>query len=299
MAQFARPDEDISFSSLWNVPASDKYADIDEVVASDDEANVASLNFTSTTGFGEFGLSAVQDPNSAALHIIGYRAKRTDLLGVCTVEVRAILKEDTTVIATTDWITLTDAYQNLSYTLSSGEAGAITNAGYATGLRLRFEIRTLDASIPPDEAKFVLSWAEFEVPATTPATPTGFIITPDWHNERLEWEFDPDTEVGFIVERRKPPIEDFEPLIVIPPVVPPTIILIDPIIPPVVPPPNPPTYCYRVYAFNSYGNSDPTDEVCSELSVPITSSITIAIEPAKTTYFKERGESETYATETI
>ena len=290
MPQYARPDEDIA--GVWN--PSPGYVNIDEVVADDGDGVEGSVNHIITTNFIEFGLSAVQDPNSAASHIIRYRVDQSEdsvpHSGV-SADIRAVLKEGSTTIASTPWVTPSKvSVTQYTYTLSGAEAGAISGAGYATALRLRFEIR-LVGGVFPDANDVNIRWAEFEVPSQTPAAPTGLAVVPSWRDEKLTWEDNSGNETGFRIERR-PPGDPFVVVIVTPPDIEE---YTDPLPPIVIPPPDPPpTYCYRVYAVNAFGDSDPTAEVCAQLLAPITNNGPVAVEPAQTEYSQEHGESATY-----
>src|SRR3990167_2960199 len=144
-----------------------------------------------------------------------------------------------------------------------------------------------------------VSWISVYDAAPAPETPT-LTVGAHWNYFALSWvdNSTPGVTTGYVLEKRLHPDGDFEELIEIPD--PNIITLDDPIIPVVVPPPTPPRYCYRIKATGEFGDSAFSSEECDNIAVAVAGSIVdVAEEPANIGYFKERGESETYATETI
>jgi len=150
MAQFARPDSDISNTS-------------DEEVASDTDY----IRGNSTAGACVIGLSSVTDPQSSTGHIIRVRA-RANGSGAgerWTFQVR----QGSTIIETlASNATLARAWTNLSATLTAGEADSITD--YSA-----LSIYAIPTTIAAGES-IDISWVELEVPdAPEPVTRRVFI----------------------------------------------------------------------------------------------------------------------------
>jgi hypothetical protein len=156
MAQFARPDSDITQTSFTG-----GFSTIDESVASDADFAYGANN---TAAELEVGLSNVTDPNSSTGHVFRYRIARTNA-GVVdgggnAVTVTARLMQGTTQIATDTAKTATGTWTQYAYTLSAAEADAITNYN---DLRLEF-LTSGSGGSPAVRRGGAVSWAEFEVP---------------------------------------------------------------------------------------------------------------------------------------
>src|SRR3990170_379798 len=130
MAQLARPDGDITNTGNGG------FADIDETTPSDSDFWWGDNNQADEL---EVSLSNVTDPVSSSGHTFRYRIAKTNA-GVVdgggnAVTVTARLMQGTTQIATDVAQTATGTWTQYAYTLTSGEADAITNY---TDLRLEF-----------------------------------------------------------------------------------------------------------------------------------------------------------------
>lgn len=157
MAQFARPDADVSAGSWTPNPAAPGtlYDKIDETSPDDTDYIIALSNTTC-----EINLSDVTDPVSNDGHIIRWRGKMGLLSAGVSIEVR--LFQGAVQKATTGAVAQDFVFTTREYTLSAIEASGITDY---TDLRIKVISTGTDA--PFDEAD--VSWAEFEVP-----TPTDF-----------------------------------------------------------------------------------------------------------------------------
>src|SRR3990167_1184731 len=143
-----------------------------------------------------------------------------------------------------------------------------------------------------------VSWISVYDAAPAPEIPT-LTVGAHWNYFALSWvdNSTPGVTTGYVIEKRLHPDGEFEELIVI--TDPNIITLDDPVIPTVVPPPNPPRYCYRIKATGEFSDSAFSSEVCDDIAIAIAGSIVDVIqEPANIGYFRERGESETYTSET-
>lgn len=144
MAQYARPDSDITVANWAPVPSSPttRYDKVDEVSPADGDY----VENTANTFYDiELGLSDVNDPLSSSNHTIRIRNQKTAGGGAGT----AYLFEGSTQRATFS-LTADTGWTTDSYTLTAGEADSI---GDYTNLRLRINAR-----------RFRFSWEEFEVP---------------------------------------------------------------------------------------------------------------------------------------
>jgi len=172
MAQFARPDSDITTTN-WT----GGFANIDEASFSD--ADFAwSANNTGTSPL-EVGLSNISDPFSSTGHIIRCRFAKTNsgVLdgGGSTVNGIVELFQGATLIRShTEIVALTGGFQSIAVTLTATEANAITNYN---DLRLVFRY-TGGGGSPATRRGMAVSWAEFETPDAG-VGPTGQIKTYD------------------------------------------------------------------------------------------------------------------------
>jgi hypothetical protein len=152
MAQFARPDSDITTTNWTRSSGTNAYYTyIDEVTAD----NADYVQTTSTNSGLEVKLSAVTDPLSSTDHIIRVR---NWMVGSAAGEQRTILLlQGGTTIATliTGTLSRTVGTQN-NITLTGAQADAITDY---SDLRLRFTATTLGAG-----ETYRVGWAELEVP---------------------------------------------------------------------------------------------------------------------------------------
>ena len=108
------------------------------------------------TGTDEVGLTHIADPGVDTGHVIRFRARATG--SGPDEQMQVSLYQGGTLVAQTAVTSITprDSFNTYSYTLTSGEAAAITD--YAD-LRLRLVASTLSGSDQLD-----LAWAELEVP---------------------------------------------------------------------------------------------------------------------------------------
>lgn len=129
-------------------------------------ASDADYIYGSYTGSNSYlsGLSALTDPASSSSHTVYFRAWYTPTPSVPTINDQTLLVslyEGASLVAFSSEI-LSDAATTYSFTLSSGEADAITDY---TALRLRFDATDGDTS-----CTFHVSWAEFECPDEPPVS---------------------------------------------------------------------------------------------------------------------------------
>jgi hypothetical protein len=153
MAQFARPDSDVS-AGLWDhigTPTT-LYECIDEVTPNDGTDYIECLNGDDSTC--EVGLSTVTDPAVGTGHIIRFTMQGTGSGGPERCEVQ--LFDGATQRATTGTQTSRGAWAQKTYTLSAAEADAIVDY---TDLRFKIISSNLGAS----EDMWVTQ-AELEVP---------------------------------------------------------------------------------------------------------------------------------------
>lgn len=158
MAQYARPDSDVSAGSWTPSTGATLYGVIDESSASDAdymELSGSPLDFTA-----DIGLSSVTDPASSSGHTIRWREYAE---GIAAAETLAVyLYQGASLIATLRTGSVTRlAWTDRSYTLSGAEADSITDY---TDLRIRFtgSFTALGTDL------LRVSWAEMEVPDAPP-----------------------------------------------------------------------------------------------------------------------------------
>lgn len=131
MAQYARPDSDITTGDWTSVPL---YAKVDEVAASD-------ADFISATGddYCEMGLSDIEAPGAGDV-ILRVRVRRPASSDDATLIVK--LMEGSTVITERLVDVTSSSFVTASLTLTSGEKAAITDW---SDLRVRLSRTLLDA----------------------------------------------------------------------------------------------------------------------------------------------------------
>lgn len=169
MAQLARPVSDIVFANdaiyLGNPDNTDRYKNLDEVTQ-DNADKVFVKNAYTGSAYVEFGLSAVTDPNSSSGHIVRYSYCRVFSGNPNgsgnSVNSKVSLYQGSTLIAEKSVTGITTgSYVADSFTLTSGEADAITDYS-ALSIRL---FGNGGAGGPPINQRGVAwSWLEFEVP---------------------------------------------------------------------------------------------------------------------------------------
>ena len=152
MAQYARPDSDITFSN-WT----GSYTAIDEA-SYDDGDYIQGAN--NNNGSAEVGLSDVADPVSSSDHVLRFRAWQQN--NTKNRQLTAYLFQGTTQIASYACGNLVkDTPTAYSYTLTGAEADSITDY---TDLWLRFTSYG-DVGTPASQRSYVyVSWTELEVP---------------------------------------------------------------------------------------------------------------------------------------
>jgi hypothetical protein len=151
MAQFGRPDSDVSAGSWTATPL---WSKIDEVSA-DDADFVTSSTGTSTC---EAGLSNVADPAVSTGHVVRYRYQRGAGGSGTDVDLRVRLLQGTTQIGSWSHNNIGAGFTTAAQTLTGPQADAITDY---SDLRLEFQ-RTGTSSRVAD-----VSWAELDVPSAT------------------------------------------------------------------------------------------------------------------------------------
>lgn len=149
MAQFARPDADITVGNWTTSPL---YESINET-ASDTSDSIVGPN--KQDGTCDIGLSTVTDPAVSTGHIIRITA---NMFGVPNTGINLLVKLycGTTLITTYDgdWL---ETWQTFSYTLSTSEADAITD--YAD-----LHVEFVQDYITGAQGRCYVAWFEFEVP---------------------------------------------------------------------------------------------------------------------------------------
>ena len=170
MAQFGRPSSDITTTNITGT-----FADVDETTASDTDFIVSTDN---TVGTYETLLSSVTDPLSSTGHIVRVRHAKADTNVPPSTTGNAVsadftLYEGATLRATLATAVALGAWTDLSYTLTAGEADAITN--YAD-LRVRM-VTTNSGGSPANRRGGAISWIEFECPDAVATTKQRIMIT--------------------------------------------------------------------------------------------------------------------------
>lgn len=161
MAQFARPDSDVSAGSWVTAPL---WQQIDESSPSDADF------ITGPTGLSysacEIGLSNVTDPVSSSGHIARYRYRKNPLTTE-TNQIRVTLLQGAAQIAQWEHTGIGTTFVQQDQTLSGAQADSITD--YAD-LRVTFESKRTGLADPLNSGVDV-SWDEFEVPDAPAAGP--------------------------------------------------------------------------------------------------------------------------------
>lgn len=152
MAQFARPDSDVTTAS-WTDAGTPLWSKLDDNSDADLIRHVAGSNSTC-----EVTLSNVTDPASSAGHVLRLRANKD--LGVSdNVAVTARLQQGGVTKATLGTGNLTDVFQTFTHALSAAEADSITD--YADLTVELDQAWTADLGLDP---KAQVAWLELEVP---------------------------------------------------------------------------------------------------------------------------------------
>jgi hypothetical protein len=149
MAQYARPDSDISKSNVSYSTGTDAYALVDETSYSDTDYFYYAGSSTMTC---EMGLSSVDDPESSSGHVLRIRISKSSTFGSTP---SVALKEGSTTIRSS---TLGEPSSATTYeiTLTTEEADSITDYGNLSVL-----VTFPGYIIPPTTRCY---WIEFEVP---------------------------------------------------------------------------------------------------------------------------------------
>lgn len=137
MAQFARPSAD-TVRTAWTDEAggtTDIWQGIDETVAEDTEYIKTGTPPAAGANEYETLLTTVTDPISSSSHIMRWRRRKQPAAGSDAVTITVRLLDGATQITSQVDATIPGTFTDTSYTLSAGEANAITN--YAD-LRLEF-----------------------------------------------------------------------------------------------------------------------------------------------------------------
>lgn len=176
MAQFARPDSDVSFALLGGTPvdtAGDRWQNIDESTPSDTDY-VYSPNNPGGTNAGEFGLSNVSDPGVDTGHVLRIRTAQIDedsgahpqsantggTATTCAWE----LRQGATTIESGD-INPAD-FATTEVNLASGNVASITDY---TDLRV-FVNPSGGGGSPTNRRAVAISWIELEIPDAAAST---------------------------------------------------------------------------------------------------------------------------------
>jgi len=167
MAQFARPDADVSTGNWSASSGSALYAMIDESSASDSDY----ISVTDSDGSAEsctVGLSSVTDPDDTSSHSVVVRAYTDSFYSSVTVNVA--LKAGSTTIKSQNF-TPSTSFSNFTMSLSSSEAGSIGSSGYGD---LSLVITATDSMMMMSETR--VSQAYFSCPAAPEnVTPTAAV----------------------------------------------------------------------------------------------------------------------------
>jgi hypothetical protein len=158
MAQFARPDSDISSSIRW----SGSYTLIDEVTPDDGDYLTCSNSANATC---EKGLSDLADPISDADHTVRFRAWQSNNTNIRGLTV-TLVQGSTTIAAYSTGDLPKGTPTAFEFTLTSGQADSITDY---TDIRLRFTSTGNTAF--GDRSYVYVSWAELEVPTPVDSAP--------------------------------------------------------------------------------------------------------------------------------
>lgn len=152
--QYAFPDADDAVGSWTTAPL---FSKVDEHVA-DDSTFISSetLIAPGTTSVAKLSLDSLLATSVATTHTLQVRAKVTFTLGT-THTFTAELRQGSTLIATLTQSPLTTSYVTYSYTLTTTEAGSITDyTALAVWLSSTFSVGNLGG--------VQVSWVEFETP---------------------------------------------------------------------------------------------------------------------------------------
>lgn len=167
MAQTARPDSDVAAGSWVTSPL---WSKVDDAVSAPDGTFINSEDASSgNTTTVQLGLSNVTDPASSTGHVLRYRYRKSDADRdmACTVQ----LYQGATLIAQDAVGGIATAFTDRSYTLTAGEADAITDY---SDLRVHF-YGTASGGIAGGTA-LVIDAVEFEVPDAPAATAKSTMI---------------------------------------------------------------------------------------------------------------------------
>jgi hypothetical protein len=199
-AQFGRPSADISAGSYTPTPV---WQQLDEGSADDDTSVVDSANNpgeSDGTGF-EVALGSVPDPQSSSGHVVRVRARRNG--GARTITLNWRLYQGSTPIIAAKSLQMTDSYQTSSYTLTGGEADAITDY---SDLRVRVWGTTSGGGAG---SKLRVTWIELETPDAPPSTRNRTIVishasTHAQHPERKSRDRDTEAQSKAGEQERSP-----------------------------------------------------------------------------------------------
>lgn len=168
-AQFARPSADVSAGLYTTTPLWEK---LDDASPDDDSTEILSANNPAEsdgTGF-EVRLSALSDPQTSSGHILRFRAQKQT--GGRTLDVSCRLYQASTAIGPARTLAnLGTAYTTDTYTLSAGEADAISDY---SDLRMRCWSSVSGGGASTSAA---FTWIELETPDAPPSAGKPFLIT--------------------------------------------------------------------------------------------------------------------------
>jgi hypothetical protein len=150
MAQYARPNDDVDTGWSYST-GSTLYECIDEVTPNDSD-----YIYTDTETTCQIGLATVTDPQVGTGHTCRWRWKSVGGVPPQRGTIR-LYQAGTTLRATlADNLTVGTSWEDGDYTLSEGEANAITDY---SDLSVRFQATALGSS-----EELAVSWFELEVP---------------------------------------------------------------------------------------------------------------------------------------
>lgn len=151
MAQYARPDSDITVGSWTSSTGATLYGVVDESSASDSDYFYRSGGDDTC----EVGLSNVTDPVSSSGHVLRVRSNKSGV-GTITSLTASLMQGASTIASTTCYVT--DAtWTTTTLNLSAAEADSITDY---SDLRVRL-VQDWASGVA---TRSQVSWIEFEVP---------------------------------------------------------------------------------------------------------------------------------------
>ena len=156
MAQFARPDADVSTGNWSPNSGSTLYGVIDETSATDADYISVTDDYFGTDQSCQVELSSVTDPDATTGHTVLVRAYTDSYSASVTLSIALGTSSGTIKTAS---FTPTTSFANYTMTLSTSEAAGLSSADYAD---LRLQISAEDSMAMGSETR--VSWAYFTCP---------------------------------------------------------------------------------------------------------------------------------------